>query len=82
MTHERQWKCLSKGKAWTFMKLSVTLLLIVLGGESYLMGVQTSGTLGGLLRLHFVSAWSGVIGIIAFGFASAGLLARAMTTCR
>ena len=82
MTQERQWKCVSKGKAWTFMKLSVILLLLVLGVESYLMRGQAVGTLGGLLRFHFVAAWSGAIGIIAFGFASAGLLTRAMTTCR
>ncbi len=37
MTHEMQWKCLSKWNAWTFMKLSAIMPVIGLGMDAYLL---------------------------------------------
>lgn len=82
MTHETQWKCLSEGNAWTFMKLSAIILVIGLGVDGYLLLGHGADTFGGYLRLIFLAFWSGIIGIASFALATMWLLTRAMTTCR
>lgn len=83
MTHEMQWKCLSEGNAWMFIKLSTIMLVIGLGVEGYLFLIaHGSDTLGGYILLLFLAFWSGVIGIVSFALATVWLLTRAMTTCR
>ena len=82
MTHEMQWKCLSTGNAWTFMKLSTIMLVIGLGMEAYLLVAHGADTLGGYILLLFLAFWSGVIGIASFALATVWLLTRGMTTCR
>lgn len=82
MTHETQWKCLSEGNAWTFMKLSAILLVIGLGMEAYILLAHGADTLGEYIRLLFLASWSGIIGIASVALATVWLLMRAMTTCR
>jgi len=77
-----QWKCLSEGNAWTFMKLSAIMLVIGLGMDAYLLLAQGVDTLGGYILLHFLAFWSGLIGILSFALATVWVLTRAMTTCR
>jgi hypothetical protein len=82
MTHEMQWKCLSEGNAWTFMKLSAIMLVIGLGVDAYFLLAHGADTLGGYILLLFLAFWSGLIGILSFALATVWLLMRAMTTCR
>ena len=82
MTHEMQWKCLSTGNAWTFIKLSAIMLMIALVMDGYLLLAHGADTLGGYIRLIFLAFWSGVIGIASFALATVWLLTRGMTTCR
>lgn len=82
MTHEMRWKCLSEGKAWTFIKLSAILLVIGLGMEGHLALGHGSDTFGGYLRLLVLAFWSGIIGIASFTLAAVWLLTRSVTTCR
>lgn len=53
MTHEMQWKCLSAGNAWTFIKLSAIMLVIGVGIDGYLLLAHGADTLGGIFDSSF-----------------------------
>ncbi|MDP3092915.1 MAG: hypothetical protein Q8N04_19765 [Nitrospira sp.] len=82
MTHEMQWKCLSGGSAWMFIKLSAIMLVIGLGMDLYLPLAHGADTLGGYIRLLFLAFWSSIVGIASFALATVLLLTRTMTACR
>jgi len=77
-----QWKCLSEGNAWAFMKLSAIMLVFGLGMDASILLPHGADTLGGYILLLFLAFWSGLIGITSFALATTWLLMRGMTTCR
>jgi hypothetical protein len=82
MAQDLRWKCLSEGKAWMFMKLSLAMVVLGLGMRGYLLFAHGSETFGGYLQLLFLAFWSGIIGMVGLVLASAWLMWRAMTNCR